>query len=116
LAHAPAVALLEGGGLPGHVEVVNRAGAALEVHALVGDLVGDDDVVLRGDVVVVAGTARAVEGLGNLLAQLEVLGVLGVEDGDAGRVHAAFHQQVPHPVVARPGPGLPHASPWVVGN
>ena len=47
--HAAPVALLEGRGLPGQIEVVNRAGSCLKVDALIGDGVGDHDVVLGGE-------------------------------------------------------------------
>ncbi len=109
LAHGPAVALLEVGRGPRQIEVVDRAGADLQVDALVGDRVGDDDVVLRrrggvarpgagagrgrlgGEAVELAGDADAVRGFG----------LVGVQDGDALARDPVAHEHLAHPLMDR---------------
>jgi hypothetical protein len=59
LAHGPAVALLEVGRCPRQIEVVDRAGADLEIDALVGDRVRNHHVELRRDRAVRWTCARA---------------------------------------------------------
>ena len=87
---AAAVALLQRGGLVRKVAVVDGAGAALQVQALVGDAVGDDHVVKR----LVGG-----EALGDLLAGQRRGRHFAVEDGDALGRNSHGDESLAHPVV-----------------
>jgi hypothetical protein len=84
LADGPAVALLEVGRRPRQIEVVDRAGAGLQVDALVRDRVGDDDVVLRRHALVLA-LAQAPGAGGSATDAVELAGDADAIGGRASR-------------------------------
>ena len=109
LADAAAVSLLEVGRGPGHVDVVQHAGAHLQVDALVDDGVTDQHVQERRRGLVRGTGAGA--GRGGLAAEpvklagdADAVGGrrrLAVQDGDAVARDAVLHQRLADPLVGR---------------